>query len=66
MRGHVGQSSGVARSVTLCQTCKDRGYTCMWTVTDVVTGEADPGAYVWCKAWVVKYSIVIHGLARRG
>ena len=38
----------------------------MRVVTDVVTGEVDPGACVWCREWAVRCSIAVRGYAAGG
>ena len=38
----------------------------MRVVTDVVTGEVDPGACVWCRERVVKCGIAVRGYAVSG
>ena len=38
----------------------------MRVVTDVVTGEVDPGACVWCREWAVRCGIAVRGYAVGG
>ena len=33
----------------------------MRVVTDIVTGEVDPGACIWCREWAVKCGIAVRG-----
>ena len=53
-------------SEVICRTCADRSYTCMRVVTDVVTGEVDPGACVWCRERAVRCGIAVRSYAVGG